>query len=126
MVAASGPATASNVKLSDSMYISYAQLARLSLQMESAITLVLRFPGLLRPDNPAHKPILDLVCSDEDAADDPPAAEAADVKPLVPQARRIAAVKAERASGRAAPKVSHIDLTGDEVQVKRQRVCTLT
>ena len=105
-------------------------MRRLSLQMESAITLVLRFPGLLRPDNPSHKPILDLVCSDEDPADGPPAAEPepADVKPVVAQARQAAALKAEqvsgRVSGRAAPKVSHIDLTDEGVQVKRQKVCT--
>ena len=131
MVAASGPATASSMTFSTTVYHNLAQAARLCLQMESAITLVLRFPGLLRPDNPSHKPILDLVCSDEDVANDPPAAESepADVKPVVAQARP-AAPKAERVSGRvsgrAAAKISHIDLTDDGVQVKRQKVCTLT
>ena len=121
MVASSGPAVASSVTLSNKAYIKIARLASLQLSMQSAITLVLRFPGLLRPDNPLHKPILDLVAPDADD-DEADAVETADVKPVLTHARPSAAPKLERQSARSAPRVCHIDLTDDGAQVKRQRV----
>ena len=129
MVASSGPAVASSVTLSKKKYIKIAKLASLQLSMQSAITLVLRFPGLLRPDNPLHRPILDLIAPDPDdddvdaAADaDAEAAESADVKPVPTQSCPSAALKLERQSGHSASRVSHIDLTDDGPQVKRQRL----
>ena len=120
MIASSGPAVASSMTLSSAIYIRYAKLARLQLSMQSAITLVLRFPGLLKPDNPVHKPILDLIAPDAD--DEADTVETADVKPVLTQARPSAALKLERQSARSAPRVCHIDLTDDGAQVKRQRV----
>ena len=120
MVSSSGPATASSMTLSSAIYVKYAKLARLQLSMQSAITLVLRFPGLLKPDNPVHKPILDLIAPDAD--DDADAANTVDVKPVLTQARPSAALKLERQSARSAPRVCHIDLTDDGAQVKRQRI----
>ena len=42
-----------------------ALLADITLHMEAAGTLTLRFPGLLRPDTPAHQPILQLLHSEQ-------------------------------------------------------------
>ena len=125
MVAGSAPATASTMQLSTKRYVKYGPVAKLKLQMESAITLVLRFPGLLKPDNPLHKPILELVAPDADEGDEPVAEqpEAAEVKPEVQQVQPQAVIKPERAAARSVPKILHLDLTKDEpVKVKRQRV----
>ena len=125
MVAQSGPGTVSRSSWNAKRYAPAGHLARLALQMESAITLVLRFPGLLKPDNPLHKPILDLVAPDDSDDGDEPVAEqpeVADVKPEVPQGQQQAVVKPERPAARSTPKILHLDLTEDEpIKVKRQR-----
>ena len=133
MVTQSGPATVSSRPPLKSPLIYVRPLATLRLQMESAVTLVLRFPGLLRPDNPLHKPILDLVAPDlGDPGEDLPAAELRDEHHGPQQAQPQARIKPERPAVLPAPRIVQVDLTGDkenialdltgdEAPVKRQR-----
>lgn len=93
-------------------------LASMTLQMETAPTLMLRFPGLLQADDPAHKPILDMLAPEQDdpvVAQEP--AAAAPVTSL-PAARAIIKpeVKPEVKQEGPGPKRRrtgsiHIDLT---------------
>ena len=133
MVTHSGPATVSTRPPLQPALVIIRPLATLRLQMESAVTLVLRFPGLLRPDNPLHKPILDLLAPQQsEAEDDLPAAELDDAL-AAQQAQPQAGVKPERPAVLAAPKSVQVDLTEDKenttldliegaAQVKRQRI----
>ena len=92
-------------------------LASMMLQMETAPTLKLRFPGLLRADNPAHQPILDMLAPQQE---DPVVAEEPAAAPMasLPAARAIIKpeVKPEVKPEGPAPKRRrtgpiHIDLT---------------
>lgn len=80
-----------------------ATVADILLHLETAVTLTLRFPGLLRPDNAAHQPILQLLHSEERrSATEAPAA-------AMPSPAANGCVKSE-ASNAASPALAAITM----------------